>query len=259
MTDLPSEQTLAGLSWYAQAAYATRCARRAQPLYVTTDHNARKGLESVLAAAEAFVKGTGDGYTASRIFSTTSFPDLPIEMMPAVYASFGAGQVCSIAGNNLSIDDATIPSKAKGAATVGLRAYQNTTFAPGPIVRASAIASYIAAAVADADKLASLSAGSAGVLGSPISLTDLGPLWPDGAPDWLPRADPDPTPATPNGMVRFDDPQLGPVFINPTLVALVRQVSPSVTEVVLNLDGGTQTIVLHIPIEQVQTKLASRG
>ena len=172
MSDLPSEQTLAGLSWLAQAAYATRCARRAQPLYVTTDQASRNGLERVLVAAEAFVEGTGDGYTASGIFSETSFPNLPFEMAPAVYSAFGAAQVCSVAGNGLSFDDASIPAKAAQAATVGLRAYQNTTFAPGPNVRAAAVAKYIAAAVADAGTLAGLSAGSAGVLGNPITIAN---------------------------------------------------------------------------------------
>jgi hypothetical protein len=112
MADLPSEQKLAQLSWYALAAYATRCARRAQSLYVTTNQSARDGLEHVIAAEEAFVQGTGNGYTASGLFSSTRFLDLPFEMAPAVYTAFGAAQVCSDAASNLSFDGTTITAKA---------------------------------------------------------------------------------------------------------------------------------------------------
>jgi hypothetical protein len=254
MADLPSEQTLAELSWYAQAAIATRCARRAQPLYVTTHQEAREGLERVIVALEAFTQGTGGGYVAQGIFSSTSFPDLPFEMAAAVYTSFGAAQVCSAAGNDDSFDDSTIPQKTARALQVGMRAYERTTFAPGTEARAAAVAKYVAAVLADVAALQVTTGGAAGTLGTPINLASLGSLWSDGPPDWLPRLGPGIiTPV--DTLVRFDDPQTGPVFINPRPVALIRGTGPGVTEVLLNLGTRTETVVLHLPVERVQSVL----
>jgi hypothetical protein len=93
---------------------------------------------------------------------------------------------------------------------------------------------------------------TAGVLGHPINLGTLGALWPDGAPSWLPAPGPSHLPALPEGLVRFDNPQSGRVLMNPRLVALVRPIGPGVTEVVLNLSGGTEKVVLHLCAERVQ-------
>ena len=258
MAELATEQTLAGLSWYAQAAYATRCARRVQPLYVTTNQEAREGLEHVIVALEAFVQGTGGGYVASSLFSQTSFPDLSFEMAAAVYTSFGAAQVCSAADNDMSVDDSTIPSKTSQAARIGLRAFERTIFAPGPEQRTAAIAKYVAATLADVATLDGITGGAAGALGNPINLASLGPLWPDGAPNWLPGGGLVVVPPPVDGLVRFDDPQTGPVLINPRFVVVVRATGPGITEVLLNLGDRTEAVVLHMSVEQVQARLGAR-
>ena len=183
MGELATEPTLADLSWYAQAAYATRCARRVQPLYVTTNRDAREGLESVIVALEAFVQGTGGGYIASRFFAQTNFPDLSFEMAAAVYTSFATGQVCSAADNDSSIDDSTIPSKTYRTATTGRRAFERTIYAPGPEQRPAAVETYVATA---------------------------------------------------------------------------RPISSGVTEVLLNLGTRSETVVLHLLVEQVQAGLRGR-
>lgn len=61
----PTEQTLAGQSWHAQAAYATHLARGVQPLFVTADQPSRNVLDLVLTTAEAIVQGTGTGDAAT--------------------------------------------------------------------------------------------------------------------------------------------------------------------------------------------------
>lgn len=85
MAERATEQTLAALPRYAQVAHATRCVRRVQPLYVTTNRDAREGLERVIVALEAFVQVTGGGCIARRLFYQTNSPALSFEMAASLH------------------------------------------------------------------------------------------------------------------------------------------------------------------------------
>ena len=164
MSELPSKEDLRrNLSRRGMVAYAVRCAQRVQPLYRSLPAKDRAALDRVIDAAAAFVSGGGEAIVgicapAVAIDGARAAPYAP----SVVYA---AGRAAAYAY--------------AGADAAG-RAAANAAYATARVYPATA-----AAAWRDYKTLRRLCRKSAGELGDPMELDQLGPLWPKGEPEWF--------------------------------------------------------------------------
>lgn len=215
MADLPNEDDLKKLPLRAIAAYAARCARRVQPLYVPEDilpEETRRDLMSSVARAigiaEEFAAGTmpemGEVFSsvrssinATRTNSSQSAAKAAAAAAEAVaYSRHVAGAVASTSANPRAIPQAfkaidDYGAKAAGEAMQASEMARAACKAEDDATQSTPTSEDSAANACthDVAQLQALNLGSHPHEGKRIDSSangPLGPLWPeDAAPDWL--------------------------------------------------------------------------
>ena len=173
----PTHHDLARLPQRAIVAYAVRCARRLQPLFATTgipdDNLHAQAVEEAIDIAERFCRGE-----AGRVADVC---------MAAKAAAKAASRVADAAGTPDAVNAARVAEFA--AYAVATPVYAAIVAYATATVAAKTASAVDAAARADYDRLLSLNLGTYPELGHPIDPTatgPLGPLWPEGPPEWYP-------------------------------------------------------------------------
>jgi hypothetical protein len=154
-------ERLAQLPHHAVVAFAARCARRVQPLTHVLPQQDRDTIDRALASAEAFAKGA-DAARADAARAAARAAD---------------------AANAARAADAARAAAARADVTAAAAA----DWAAAAADRADAWA----AASSDLDRLIALNPGEPDALGAPIDPSEagpLGPLWPQGVPEWYTEA-----------------------------------------------------------------------
>ena len=165
-------ERLAQLPHHAAVAFAARCARRVQPLTHALPQQGRDAIDRASESAEAFAKGTADA---------------------------AADDAASRADASRADAEAAVAAKAAGAARAGAEAAWADAAdvaradAAGAAAAWAAAAALVAgaAAASDLDRLIALKRGEPDTLGAPIDQSEagpLGPLWPQGMPEWYTQA-----------------------------------------------------------------------
>jgi len=172
---------LAQLPRRAVVAFAARCARRVQPLTHALPQQGRDAIDRdaidrAIAIAEAFAKGTdvasAAADAAARAATAANKDDAA---GAATWAAAAAVAAAAVAVANAAW-------AADAAARAAARAATDTE---------AAWAAAWAAADDDLDRLIALNLGQPGTLGAPIDPSKsgpLGPLWPQGVPEWYTEA-----------------------------------------------------------------------
>jgi hypothetical protein len=174
----------------AVVAFAARCARRVQPLTSSSPWSRRDAVDRALQGAEGFA--LGGGYRATERATLLDAADRADDDYAdttdrAVLAATHAADAAIHAAD--AADRAANADATDRAASFAADADALATRAAGFAANA-ALAAYdaaLAAYDADLDRLAALNLGQPGTLGSAIDPSEegpLGPLWPNGAPDW---------------------------------------------------------------------------
>jgi hypothetical protein len=164
----------------AQVAFAARCARRVQPLTMRrfADHHKREAVERAIALAEQFAGGIPVKPHAGRA------ADAAREVAEAAWAAQDTTA-------SRAADAATYAAQAADADTdagkVARAAFYGYSDAAAAAHAAGARDAFLAASVRDLAKLARLKLGAFPELGTSIDPSEsgpLGPLWPEGQPQW---------------------------------------------------------------------------
>jgi hypothetical protein len=184
MPELPSVEELKQLPLRAIVAYATRCARRVVPLFEFAELKPRhkKDLKYAILVAEEFARGEtnaefSDSVRSDALSAAVHYADLSA----AVNAARAAADAAYAAVNAARADAAYAAYAARAAADAAYAAVYTTA------ARAAADAAY-AAVYTDFKSLINLRLGRYPELGEPIDPSEkgpLGPLWPDGEPDFV--------------------------------------------------------------------------
>lgn len=190
---LPTEKDLKKLSPRARAAYAARCARRVQPLYTSADPRHIEAVENAIAMAERFAGGAcavhtavPDAYAAAIRAATAA---------GAAYAAYAADAAAALGAALGAADADAFPDVAYAAAVrmcnaadAAARAYAARTVAAGGVAVAATRAALAICVSNDYRRLLGLSPARGRKKDRPVDVATLGPLWPDGEPDWYTRA-----------------------------------------------------------------------
>jgi hypothetical protein len=164
----------------AQVAFAARCARRVQPLTNRrfADRHKHEAVERAIALAEQFAGGISVKPHAGRA------ADAAREVARAAWT---AQDITA----SRAADAATYAAQAAGAHTAAGRVAEAAFYAYSDAAAAANAAgardAFFAASVRDLAKLARLKLGAFPELGAPIDPSEsgaLGPLWPEGQPEW---------------------------------------------------------------------------
>lgn len=173
---LPTVEELQSLSRRGMTAYACRNARRVQPLYEPLVRESRwthiDAVENALAMAERFVSGGSPTVDATELRSAATMTAKAHSVAYTNHASAASAAIDS------AVDAAACAAAAADPATAAYSAASSA---------AALSAAARSAARRDFTTLVCLKHSSAPELGEPIDLSDngpLGPLWPNGEPDW---------------------------------------------------------------------------
>jgi hypothetical protein len=178
----------------AIVAFASRCARRVQPLTRSLPKSGRGAVEQAIATSEAV--SNGRPFTSSATAAATART-----AATAVRVAFGnsssadAADIAAAAAEAAEIvsDEFDPFGTAAEAATKAAFATEDAArfaFGNSSAARAASAASAgatSAALLADLNRLLAMNLGKPGSLGQPIDPSESGPLgklWPDGEPDW---------------------------------------------------------------------------
>ena len=176
----PTERELRALPRLAQVAYAVRAARRVQPLYVKYWPDAPQrhvdAIEQAITSAERFADGrtlTAAEAAEAAAGDADAEPDAEPEAAYVAVAAYYAA-----------------------AATAHRAAYHAARAARA----ADAEVAFLSSIRSDFELLRQFSALGKWTDETPVPVTILGPLWPDGPPDWYveatqPAPPPEPDPA----------------------------------------------------------------
>ncbi len=181
------------LSLRAVVAYAARCARRVQPLFVSHQQEHVDSVERAIDVAEKFA---AFGVTAATATATAARAAVPRAANAADVASAAAYAAnAAYAATNAAIAaDSAAESLASAAAIAAESAAESaaaraaTTTSDRAAAANAATNAAIAAAKSDYRKLLALGPEPAPALGEPIDFEALGPLWPEGEPEWFEKA-----------------------------------------------------------------------
>ena len=168
-------ERLAQLPHHAVVAFAARCARRVQPLTHVLPQQDRDAIDWALASAEAFAKGAAAARAdaaraAARADDARAAAARAADAWTAARAAADAAAAAAAAADDWAAHTAAAAAWAAAAAA-----------------RADARA----AAASDLDRLSALNPGEPDALGAPIDPSEagpLGPLWPQGVPEWYTEA-----------------------------------------------------------------------
>ena len=169
-------ERLAKLPHHAVVAFAARCARRVQPLTHILPQRDRDTIDRALASAEAFAKGA-DAARADAARADARAADARAAAARAADAWTAARAAAAAAA-----DAAAAAADDWAAHTAAAAAWADA---------AAARADARAAAASDLDRLIALNPGAPDALGAPIDPSEagpLGPLWPQGVPEWYTEA-----------------------------------------------------------------------
>ncbi|MBV8267584.1 MAG: hypothetical protein JO252_14765 [Planctomycetaceae bacterium] len=180
-------ERLAQLPHHAAVAFAARCARRVQPLTHALPQQGRDAIDRASESAEAFAKGTADAAAdAAAARADAARADAARADAEAAVAAKAAG--AARAGAEAAWADAADVARADAAGAAAAWA------AAAALVAGAAAADEAAAwaaASSDLDRLIALKRGEPDTLGAPIDQSEagpLGPLWPQGMPEWYTQA-----------------------------------------------------------------------
>lgn len=188
---LPTRDELNKLPLEAIVAYAARCARRVQPLYGRaagmadfSKHEAT--VEWAISLAEKFCLTHVVGppaydaaYEARTVVHAADAKDAARAAGAAARAAAYAFDVPKSAVYDRAIYASRVAAEAADAAQAAARAAAHASPSAGAVE---------AAAKADFDRLSELNPGTDPNSGQPIDPTvngPLGPLWPEGPPEWF--------------------------------------------------------------------------
>lgn len=184
---LPVEEDLRRLSSRAIVAYAARCARRVQALCHSDDAAHLQAIERAIVIAERFAQGA----------------DLAAADMTSAASSAVATEVVGYAGNaavnaaytaaNVVNAPSIVATSASATAVDAANAIDDHALRVGPVVhvelaRISGRAALIVAARSDFSYLMANHPRGDNPLGAPIDLSAMGPLWPEGEPEWFKKS-----------------------------------------------------------------------
>jgi hypothetical protein len=167
------EDRLKALPLRAIVAFAARCARRVQPLTSSLPEHGRDAVERAIQVAEGFA--CGDDLTGAAARAADVAADAWADADAADAAADAARAAANAARAAAWAADADAATAARAA---------DAADAAADAARAAADA---AADALDLNRLIALNLGRPGTRGSPIDPSEagpLGPLWPNGAPDW---------------------------------------------------------------------------
>jgi hypothetical protein len=175
-------ERLAQLPRRAVVAFAARCARRVQPLTHALPQQGRDAIDRAIASAEAFAKDDSRAADAAEAAARAARAD---EAARAAHLAARAAHLAATAA--LATTDADVLAAAAEAA------------ARAATVEAAADAEADdndwadawAAASSDLDRLIASNLGKPDTLGATIDPSEsgpLGPLWPQGEPEWYTKA-----------------------------------------------------------------------
>jgi hypothetical protein len=198
-------ERLARLPRRAVVAFAARCARRVQPRTHALPQQGRDAIDRAIASAEAFAKGdsrVADAAEAAARAAAAEAADAWNATWAADADSRAAARVAAAAWGA----DAAAWAAARAAARAAADAWAADAAEATDAAWAADAAEAAAAAAADAaaaraatrtatssdlDRLIALNLGQPGTLGAPIDPSEagpLGPLWPQGVPEWYTEA-----------------------------------------------------------------------
>ena len=171
-------ERLARLPRRAVIAFAARCARRVQPLTHALPQQDRDTIDWGLASAEAFAKGAAAARADTRADARAA-----AARAAAARAADAAWTAARAATTAWAADARAAAAAADWAA--------NAAAAADWAANAADWADARAAAASDLDRLIALNPGEPDALGGPIDPSEagpLGPLWPQGVPQWYTEA-----------------------------------------------------------------------
>jgi len=194
--ELPTADDLKKLPLGAIVAYAVRCARRVQPLYgcaagIAELRKHEAAVEGAISLAEDFclshdvsAPAYGAAYAARDAADTTVAKDAARAAAAAARAAAYAFDLPKCAVYDRPVYTSRVAAEAIDGARAAARAAEHAS---------GSAAAVEAAARADFDRLSELNQGTYPELGQPIDATKngpLGPLWPEGPPEWSAAAKP---------------------------------------------------------------------
>ena len=190
-------ERLARLPHHAVVAFAARCARRVQPLTHVLSQQDQDAIDRALASAEAFAKGAAaaraaDTRAAARAADARAADAARTATRAADAAWADAARAADAAWATAAwatarAADADAVAAAAAAADWAAYAAAAADWAANAAARAAARA----AAASDLERLSALNPGEPDPLGAPIDPSEagpLGPLWPQGVPEWYTEA-----------------------------------------------------------------------
>ena len=179
---------LTQLTLRANVAFAVRCAHRIRPCFeLPVDAPRRReqlaAVDGAIRVATAFCKGLPSeaGRAAAAVGMAVAVAEETCEYTR--YAGYAAVRAAEAAANAEEV--------VRNPSDLGIIEVVAAAFGAGRVLAANADAHTLelvaAALYADVEKLREQSPGSNEDLGPPMDPSEsgpLGPLWPDGAPDW---------------------------------------------------------------------------
>jgi len=197
------QERLAQLPRRAVVAFAARCTRRVQPLTHFIPQQDRDAIDRAIASAEAFAKGTAADWAAHRAAAADARAAAVAVVAAAADAARAtaadatrAAAVADAVADDAAWADAVADARAADAATADDDAWAAAdaraavAWATDAAARAARAATR-AATSRDLERLIALNLGQPGTLGAPIDPSEagpLGPLWPQGVPEWYTEA-----------------------------------------------------------------------
>jgi hypothetical protein len=191
--DWPTKKELLKLSRRGMVAYAVRAARRVQPLFqadeergITEEHVA--AVDNAMRLAERFVSVAHPAVGDPELFDAAN---AATHAAANANAAYSAGYTATAAAATATAYDGTADAAYRAAYAADAAADADAGYAAdADAAYAAAYAVYaIRTAIRrDYEFLLKLHHRRAPELGETIDLLQLGPLWPDGKPDWYRQA-----------------------------------------------------------------------
>lgn len=162
--ELPSAEDLWQLSLHAMVAYAARCARRVQPLFISGVPEHIEAVDRAILMAEHFASGDEHDTQA------------------ATDAANNAAAAAAEAARDGTLDSARAAASARAAVHVicapDIADAARDAADAANAARVAGAAAVLASQV-DFQRLVTLTTKPAPALGDPIDIDELGPLWPE--------------------------------------------------------------------------------
>lgn len=185
MSELPTAKDLECLTPRAIVTYATRCARRIQPLYLSEDIRQSEAVERAICLAESFARDVraclADTYDEAAYAAADAMGEGDTKV--AAYAAFDAAQAAAYAAEAAHKDTAVASAAACAADASFIADSEASWFSANdddPDANAAAIRDY--------NLLLVHYPRGKDPIGAPVDLSLAGPLgslWPDGEPPWF--------------------------------------------------------------------------